>query len=202
MFDARLRGLVDPPLNFIGRQLVRIGITANTVTLSGFAAGLLCVPLLALEYYAAALLLLIVNRLLDGVDGAVARIQGVTDLGGFLDIVLDFIFYSAFVFGLVLARPENAIAGAFLIFSFIGTGSSFLAYAIFAAKRHITTAIRDKKSFYYLGGLTEGTETFVLFVLLCLLPDAFTPLAVFFGILCWITTASRITWAWTTLRDI
>ncbi len=201
MFDARLRRLIDPPLNLIGKQLASAGVSANIVTIVGFFTGLMCLPALAFEYYDAALFLLVTNRLLDGLDGAVARERGTTDLGGYLDIVLDFVFYSAFVFGFALARPENALASAFLIFSFIGTSSSFLAYAIFAARRHITTAIRGKKSLYYLGGLTEGTETFMLFILLCLLPDAFNLLATVFGMMCWITTATRITWAWSTLGD-
>ena len=99
------------------------------------------------------------------------------------------------------ARPEQALPAAFLIFSFVGTGSSFLAYAIFAAKRGITTNIRGAKSLYYIGGLTEGTETIALFVALCLFPDAFPWLAWGFGGLCWITTAARVTAAAGTFRS-
>ena len=83
--------------------------------------------------------------------------------------------------GFALARPENAVAATFLIFSFMGTGSSFLAYAILAAKRGYETSERGKKSFYYLGGLTEGTETIGLFVLMCLLSNWFVTLAFVFG---------------------
>ncbi|MFA0698669.1 CDP-alcohol phosphatidyltransferase family protein, partial [Vibrio sp. 10N.222.49.C9] len=78
----------------------------------------------------------------DGLDGALARRQGITDAGGFLDISLDFLFYSMVPFAFVLANPEaNAIAGAFLIFSFIGTGSSFLAFAVMAGKRGIDNPV-------------------------------------------------------------
>jgi phosphatidylglycerophosphate synthase len=192
MFDAALRRVIDPPLNAIGRGLARAGVSANAVTVAGFVIGLGAVPALAFQHYALALGLILANRLADGLDGAVARATGPSDLGGYLDIVLDFIFYSAVVFGVALARPEEAVFAAFLIFSFIGTGSSFLAYAIIAAKRGTTTEARGKKSFFYLGGLTEGTETILCLVAICLFPAWFPWIAGVFGAMCWITTTSRI----------
>ena len=125
----------------------------------------------------------LVNRLADGLDGAVARQTRLTDLGGFLDIVLDFIVYAGMVFAFALADPAaNALAAAFLLFAFMGTGSSFLAFAIMAAKRGITTDLRGRKSLYYLGGLAEGTETILFLALACLLPDRFVPLALGFAV--------------------
>ncbi|MEM7072767.1 MAG: CDP-alcohol phosphatidyltransferase family protein, partial [Pseudomonadota bacterium] len=119
------------------------------------------------------------------------------DTGGFLDIVLDFIFYASIPLGHVLANPQqNALAGAVILFAFIGTGSSFLAYAIFDAKRspkakqHTDEAY--KKSFTYLAGLTEGSETIIFLVATCLLPDLFPWLAYGFAVLCTITTTGRI----------
>lgn len=196
MFDATLRRLIDPPLNRLGRRLARSGITANQITLAGFAVGLLALPALAYQAYWLALFFILLNRLFDGLDGAVARAVGPSDLGGYLDIVCDFIFYAAIAFGFALAEPGNAVAAAFLVFSFIGTGSSFLAYAIIAAKRGITTERQGKKSLYYLGGLTEGGETIAAFALFCLFPSAFVWLAAIFGALCWITTATRMIMAW------
>lgn len=187
-----MRRLIDPPLDRMGRRLAAAGVSANAVTAAGFAVGLLAVPCLALQWYGAALAVILLNRLGDGLDGAVARRTRLTDLGGYLDIVCDFVFYAAVPFGFALARPENAVAAAFLIFSFAGTGSSFLAFAILAAKRGLSTAARGAKSFYHLGGLTEGSETIALFVLICLAPSAFPPLAWGFGALCWITTVSRM----------
>ncbi len=193
MLDAWMRRRIDTPLDRLGRPLAAAGLRANQVTLLGFIAGVAAVPLLAVEAYWPALVLILLNRLADGLDGAIARNTQTTDLGGYLDIICDFLVYSGVVFGFALARPEaNALPAAFLILSFVGTGSSFLAYAVVATKRGVTTKIRGHKSFYYLGGLTEGTETFALFVLLCLFPDAFPWLAWMFGGLCWITTAFRI----------
>jgi len=193
MFDAALRKIIDPPLDRAGRWLAARGVSANAVTLAGFAVGLLALPLLAVEAYGWALAAILLNRLSDGLDGAVARHVRLTDFGGYLDIVCDFLFYAAVPVGFALARPEaNAVAAAVLVFSFVGTGASFLAYAVLAAKRGIGTELRGAKSFYYLGGLTEGAETIALFVLLCLWPSAFAPIAYVFAALCWVTTTTRI----------
>mgnify|MGYP002713043617 CR=1 FL=1 len=201
MLDSTLRPLIDPPLNYLGARLSKAGVTANMVTVAGFFIGLLSVPALALGHPLIALIAIGLNRLSDGLDGAVARHSHPTDAGGYLDIVFDFIFYSAVPFGFALMAPqENALAAAFLIFSFVGTGCSFLAYAIIAAKRGLSTEIRGRKSFYYLGGLTEGAETIALLFAICLLPDWFPILAYVFGGLCWVTTASRIWAGWGTFR--
>lgn len=194
MFDAALRRHIDPWLERAGRRLALAGIRADHLTLGGLAVGLLAVPALAGGAYAAALAAVLLNRLSDGLDGAVARQHGASDFGGYLDIVGDFIFYASVPFGFALADPGNALAAAFLIFSFVGTGSSFLAYAIFAAKHGLSTDLRGRKSIYYLGGLTEGAETIALFVFICLFPAYFIPAAYVFGALCWLTTATRM-WA-------
>lgn len=192
MLDAPLRPFIDLLIEPLARYISRTGITSDQVTIVGFCIGITTIPLIALEYYGLAVICIALNRLLDGLDGAIARLTRVTDRGAFLDIVLDFIFYSAVIFGFGLAQPEAAVYSAFLIFSFVGSGSSFLAYAIFAERRSITTSIRGHKSLYYLGGLTEGTETFAVLVLMCLFPDYFPLIALIFGILCWVTTATRI----------
>jgi phosphatidylglycerophosphate synthase len=201
VLDARLRRLIDPPFDRLAAPLARRGLSANVVTVLGFVIGLGGAAAIAERALVLGLGLLLVNRLLDGLDGAIARRRGLSDLGGFLDIVLDFLIYSAVPFAFALADPEaNALAAAFLIFSFVGTGSSFLAFAIMAAKRGIATDLRGRKSLYYLGGLTEGTETIVVFVLACLWPAWFPWLALIFGLLCWLTTATRIAVAVQLLR--
>jgi len=192
MLDRVVRPLIDPPLDAAGRRLAALGISANAVTLAGFAVGLAAIPAVAAGDYLAGLALLLVSRLSDGLDGAVARVHGPTDLGGYLDIVCDFILYSGWAFAFAVADPADAIPAAFLMLSFMGTGASFLAYAVFAAKRGVTTEIRGAKSLYYLGGLTEGTETIMVFMAFCLLPQFFAPLAWAFAAACWITTASRM----------
>ncbi|MDX6751522.1 CDP-alcohol phosphatidyltransferase family protein [Geminicoccaceae bacterium 1502E] len=197
MLDARMRRLIDPPLARMADLLAATALTANAVTLAGFGLGLLAMAAIAGGFYLTGLGLLLANRLADGLDGALARRRAVTDLGGFLDIVLDFIVYSGVVVAFALADPpRNALAACFLVFSFTGTGSSFLAFAVMAARRGIETEARGRKSLYYLGGLTEGTETIALFVLCCLFPAAFPVLALVFGALCWLTTLARVLTAW------
>lgn len=181
--------------------LDRPGITPDGLTLLGFGIVVLALPFLGLGWYLAALAAIMVNRLLDGLDGALARRRGLTSAGGFLDITLDFLFYALVPFGFVLADPaRNALPGAWLLFAFIGTGSSFLAFAALADKYHIANPGYAHKSFYYLGGLTEGTETLALFALCCLFPQWFPPLAWLFGALCWLTTLTRVWSGYLTLK--
>ncbi|SME88099.1 Phosphatidylglycerophosphate synthase [Tistlia consotensis] len=202
MLDAALRRLIDPPLERAAARIAGLGITANQITLAGFLVGLLALPALAAQRYDLALAAILANRLADGLDGAVARQRGGgSDLGGFLDIACDFVFYSAVPFGFALAEPANALPAAFVIFSFVGTGSSFLAYAVIAAKRGLSTSLHGRKSLYYLGGLTEGSETIAFLAAICLFPAAFGTLAWIFGGLCWITTASRLLAGRQSFRD-
>ncbi|NBO93751.1 MAG: CDP-alcohol phosphatidyltransferase family protein [Planctomycetia bacterium] len=201
MFDGRLRRLIDPCCDAVARVLTRVGLTANAVTVIGFLIGVGAWIALAFVQDGLALTLIVLNRVLDGLDGAIARRRGPTDLGGYLDIVLDFLFYAGVPFFFAVGRPDNALAACFLVFAFVGTGSSFLAFAAIAARRGLTTEARGRKTIYYLGGLTEGAETIAFFVLMCLLPHNFALMAWTFGALCWLTTACRITMAYTAFKE-
>jgi phosphatidylglycerophosphate synthase len=201
VIDGRIRKMIDPILDRVGSVLARRGVTANAITVVGFAIGVGAWISLALAAYPLALALILINRIADGLDGAVARQRQATDLGAYLDIVLDFIFYAGVPFFFAVGRPEVALPAAFLVFSFVGTGCSFLAYAAIAAKRGVTTQARGRKSIYYLGGLTEGAETIALFVVICLLPTLFEVCAWIFGALCWITTLSRVGLAIVAFRE-
>jgi phosphatidylglycerophosphate synthase len=192
MLDPILRPLVDRGLNPLGRWLASSGVTANQVTLAGGVFGALAALAVAFGQFDLALWLILINRFADGLDGAVARAGRHSDFGGYLDIVCDFIFYSAIPFAFGVADPANALAAAFLIFSFIGTASSFLAYAILAEKHHISTEVRGRKSFFHLGGLTEGSETILLLLAMVVWPSHFPYFAWGFGVLCWVTTGTRI----------
>jgi phosphatidylglycerophosphate synthase len=201
MLDRHLLPKLRTPLNAIATYLEHRHVTANQVTLFGFFIGITALPLLAFHAYFLALIIILINRLLDGVDGNLARRQGATDAGGFLDIGLDFIFYSSIPFGFILANPtQNAIAGAFLIYAFIGTGSSFLAFSSLAGKHQLKSPHYPQKSFYYLSGITEGTETLICFVLCCLFSTDFSVIAYIFGALCWITTFNRLFFGFNTLN--
>ena len=169
--------------------------SANGLTIIGFWV---FVRFLWRTGFIAALICMMFNRLCDGLDGAVARRIGSSDFGGYLDIVCDFIFYAMLPFAFMVFAPENALAAGFLMLSFVGTGSSFLAYAILEAKtpeilkEKINAPAAQKKSFFYLGGLTEGAETIAVFMLMLLIPGWFPIFAWIFGSLCILTTGWRI----------
>ena len=193
MLDKWTAPLTQPPLRKLASGLMRLGVTANQITITGFLSGMVAIPLLSQEYYFLALLAIVTNRILDGLDGTLARMSTPSDAGGFLDITLDFVFYSGVVLGFALAQPQtNALAACTLIFSFMGTGASFLAYAVMAERHQLKPPHHQHKSLYYLGGLAEGTETIVLFVLCCLFPDHFVQLAYGFSAVCVWTTVLRI----------
>jgi phosphatidylglycerophosphate synthase len=173
------------------------GYSANQVTLFGFAVGLLSALCIASGFYALAILPLLVSRLCDGLDGAVAR-QGVaTDRGAFLDIGLDFVFYASIPLAFAMAAATtNALAAATLLAAFVGTSSSFLGYAIIAEKRGLKNTAYPSKTFYYLGGLTEGTETIACFLAMCVWPQHFAGIAYIYAALCAATTVTRLLAGW------
>ncbi|MDG4649868.1 CDP-alcohol phosphatidyltransferase family protein [Roseibacterium sp. SDUM158017] len=197
MIDAAIlplqRRLMQPPAEL----LAQIGVRADHVTLAGLGVGLLAAGAAALGLYWLALAGLVLNRLADGLDGAVARLTQPTDRGAFLDIALDFVFYAAFPLGFVLADPAaNALPGAVLIASFVLTGTSFLAFAIIAERRGIAATAYPSKGIHYLGGLTEGAETIAVFAAFCLFPQAFPVIALVFAAACAVTGATRYAAGW------
>ena len=198
MLDSRIRKQIDPAMILLSAQLFRIGITANQLSIAGLVLGLMAGICVMYNACIIGFCFFCLSRLADGLDGPLARQTNATDFGGFLDIVCDFIFYSFIPFSFAVLQPEHAIAAAFLMLSFMGTGTSFLAYAILQAKHpeKINMSSQQNKSFYYLGGLTEGTETIAVLGLCFLFPEYFVWLAWGFGVLCWITVITRIRSAW------
>ncbi|MCV6547284.1 MAG: CDP-alcohol phosphatidyltransferase family protein [Cohaesibacter sp.] len=203
MFDAKLRRLIDPPMNQMGQTMVSWGISANQVTSCGLGLGALAALLISQQFYIWGLIFLLLSRLMDGLDGAVARASQKTDLGGYLDIVFDFIFYGLIPFSFAFADPaQNALAACLLLMAFYANGASFLAYAIMAEKRGISTQSHGSKSLYFTGGLAEAGETFAVFAAFCLFPTAFAWIAYGFAAITAITTISRIALAMQVFRDL
>ena len=191
MLDARLRPLIDPPLNAVGRALAGLGVSANALTFTGLALGLAGAAAIALGHIGWGLALIIANRLADGLDGAVARVRGPSDLGGYFDIVADFAFYVAVPVGFGILAPANAVPALVLVATFVLTGVSFLAFAVIAAKRGAQTQAHGRKSFFYSTGLAEGTETIAVFIAMCAFPAWFPMLAYGYAALCALTVVQR-----------
>ena len=196
MFDRHLQKLTQKPLSFFAKIILKY-LSANQITILGFIFGLMMCLFIYIELFFLAIFFLILNRICDVLDGVIARLTVPTYLGAYLDIFLDFIFYSAFILIFGLLDTNNIIISCLLLFSYICTGTTFLAQAIIQPKLDLVQKdesidIDIPKSFYYSAGLIEGTET-ILFMILCLLfPNLYFFFGLIFAILCLLTALSRI----------
>jgi phosphatidylglycerophosphate synthase len=200
MLDRYATALIKPAVTAVGKQLARAGVTADQLTLAGFLIGMAAAVLIASGAYIAGAIGIFFSRICDALDGAVARQRAATDRGGFLDIALDFLFYASIPLAFAVADPaRNALAAATLLAAFVGTASSFLAFAAIAAKRGLHSTDYPDKSFYFLGGLTEATETLAMFAAMCFWPQHFALLTYVFAAACCITIATRVWYGWKAL---
>ena len=201
MLDRFAAALIKPIVNAVGKPLARAGVTADQLTLAGFLIGLVAAFLIASGAYLSGAVAIFLSRSCDALDGAVARQSSPTDRGGFLDIALDFLFYASIPLAFAVADPaRNALAAATLLAAFVGTASSFLAFAVIAAKRGMNSTAYPDKSFYFLGGLAEATETLLTFAAMCVWPQHFALLAYAFSVACAITIMTRVWWGWQALK--
>jgi phosphatidylglycerophosphate synthase len=193
MFDRAALRMLGPVLDRAAAALVRAGVTADALTIAGFVLGIAGAVAIAQHAPLLGLALLLAGRVLDGLDGAVARLTRPTDRGAFLDITLDFLFYASVPLAFAVADPAaHALPAAVLLAAFIGTGSSFLAFAVLAERRGLASSAFPNKGFHYLGGLTEGSETIACFALMCLWPEHFAWWAYGFAALCALTIVTRV----------
>jgi phosphatidylglycerophosphate synthase len=191
MFDVALRRFVDPALNRIAAGIVDARISANMLTISGAGLALAAAFFISQSNFAAALGLILLNRIVDGLDGAVARIKGPTEFGGYLDTICDYIFYLSIPVAFGLMDPVNQIPALLLVASFTLTAVSFLAFAAIAARHASDDGAHGPKAFIYSTGLMEGAETIAFFALFCLFPGFFPTLAIVFAALCLLTVVQR-----------
>ncbi|MES2783315.1 MAG: CDP-alcohol phosphatidyltransferase family protein [Pseudomonadota bacterium] len=191
MFDVALRRLVDPALIRIAGWLADARISANALTISGAGLGLGSAFFITQSNFVAALGFIVLNRIFDGLDGAIARINGPTEFGGYLDTICDYIFYLSVPIAFGLGAPANELPALFLVASFTLTAVSFLAFAAIAA-RNSSDDSHGQKAFIYSTGLMEGGETIAFFILFCLFPAYFQTLAIVFAALCLLTVVQRI----------
>jgi phosphatidylglycerophosphate synthase len=197
MLDRLTLKLVKPAVDAAARRLAARGVTADQATLAGFGLGMIAAVMIASGHTTLAILPLLANRVLDGIDGALARLTLPTERGAFLDIALDFVFYAAIPLAFAALAPEqNALAAAALLAAFTVTGTSFLAFAVMAEKRGLKSTAYPSKAFYYLGGLTEGTETILCFLAMCMWPSHFAAIATIYALLCAVTSATRLFTGW------
>ena len=196
MFDRSIQRLIQKPLSFLGKFLLKIFLP-NHITFIGFFFLIIMCFLIFIHRYFLSILFLFLNRLCDGLDGVMARQTSPSPLGAYLDIILDFIIYAAFVLVFSLENEINLLTGVFLLFSYICTGTTFLTQAIIQpqldySQQQDNDEDEIPKSFIYASGLIEGTET-IFFMFLCLImPKAFPILGFLFSVMCLITAIARV----------
>ena len=196
MFDHQIQKFAQRPLTILAKIFLKL-IKPNHMTLIGFIFGLFMCVMVFFQFYIAALVLLTLNRLCDGLDGTMARLTIPTPLGGYLDIVFDFTIYSGFVLAFGLSNSNFTIISMVLLFLYIGTGTTFLAKAALKTQLDKISESSElnqelSKSFYYSSGLIEGTETIIFMILCLLLPNFYIFISIIFAILCLITFISRV----------
>lgn len=199
MLDYALRPLKDRVLIPVARP-VGLRISPTTVTLLALATGLLAAGLLLTRQYGLALALWLTSRMLDGLDGTIARTHArQSDFGGYLDILCDFVVYAAIPAALVLGRPLTPaplIALALLLATFYVNAASWMYLAAILEKRSAGAGARGEQTTISMpAGLVGGTETIAFYCAFILLP-AHTVLL--FGTLAALVGASvlqRLFWA-------
>lgn len=193
MLDAPLRARLGPGLDAVAARLDAAGVRAGQVTAAGFVVGAGACAAAALALWPVALALWLGNRALDGLDGPLARLGGATDRGGFLDIVADFAIYGGFVLGVAIAEPDARLACVALLVTYYVSGTAFLAWSSLAERRALATG--DERSLRFVGGLAEGTETTIVYVLFCLLPGSAETIAWAFAAVVAVTALQRVAFA-------
>jgi phosphatidylglycerophosphate synthase len=192
MFDVALRRVVDPTLIRMAVWAADWRISANALTIGGAALGLGAAFFITQSNFTAALAFIVLNRIFDGLDGAIARINGPTEFGGYLDTICDYIFYLSAPVAFAVIDPANQMPALLLVASFTLTAVCFLAFAAIAARQTSDEGAHGPKAFFYSTGLMEGGETIAFFVLFCLFPASFPTLAIVFAALCLLTVVQRV----------
>jgi phosphatidylglycerophosphate synthase len=200
MFDVALRKWIDPALNSAASRIARTGISANALTIIGAGAAVIIGSTIANGAFVTAIILITINRLLDGLDGAVARVNGQTAFGGYLDSLADYIFYLAVPIGFAFYNADNQLPALLLTASFTLTAVSFLAFAAIASQNPDIRNDHGPKAFLYTTGLMEGGETIAFFILMAIWPAYFAGIASLFTALCLITIVQRLWMAYHQLR--
>ena len=197
MLDARLRAAYAPTLERTGARLAAAGVSPTALTASGWLVGVGACAAAGTARWPLALALWLGNRLLDGLDGAVARAIGPTERGGFLDIVADFSIYAGFVLGVAVAVPDARLACVVLLVTYYLSGTAFLALSsLLERQRH---SLGDERSLRFVGGLAEGTETVIAYVAIAAAPEHAAALVWVFAAAVAVTAGQRITFGYRVL---
>ena len=198
MFDPPLRRLLARPLDSAAAGLERFGVRPLAVTAIGLLLGLGSAAAAAAALWSVALVLWLASRLADGLDGPLARRRGATGAGGFADICADVIVYGTTVIGVAVGAGGSRWPYLLVLLGYYANGTAFLAFSSIAEKTG--TQRDDGRSLSFLGGLAEGTETFVVHSAWLIFPSAAGGIAVGWGSWVMASAAGRLITGYRALR--
>jgi phosphatidylglycerophosphate synthase len=184
MLDGLLRPKILPAMDSMAIRLSQSGLSANALTLIGFAFGFAGCFSVGMQMYPLGLILILIGRFFDGLDGGVARATSETDLGAFLDMFCDYTVYAAFPFFFMLSSTEHSMAAAILLLSYLLMGMAYLSYNFYALKRGMSETTN--------GGFVESAEMMVFIALCCFYPPGFSAFAAVFALMCLATSLWRV----------
>ena len=171
VFDTRLRPMKQHALAPVVRWLSPV--RPDLITAVGLAFGLAASIASAGQQWWLALALFAMNRVLDGLDGEIARAQSAsTDHGGYADMVADTIVYAAVPLGASIGSDIEHIwpITALLIASFYVNALTWTYLSALLEKRRESNQGAVSTSVVMPGGLVEGTETAGFFVVMLAFP--------------------------------
>ena len=197
VFDRWLRRHKDEWLRPLARRM--FGSPPNAITLAALVVGLAAAAGAWAQWYRTALALWLLNRLLDGLDGLVAREHGrQTDFGGYLDIMGDFVVYAALPLGLYLGAPlaENALSLLALFATFYVNAASWMYLSAILEKRRAGAEVRGEVTAVTMpSGLIGGTETIVFYSAFLIWPGRMAGLFALMACLVVVGVLQRLWWA-------
>ena len=200
MLDEELRRSVKPLYKLPARILSERGVTGDALTWVSLGIGALCLVTTALGLNTAALVLWLLNRLFDGIDGEVARLRKeASDLGAFVDIVADFFMYGGLLLALAIQHPDARLALVVLFFAYYLNGTVFLTLS--GILERLKKERLTERGLHFRRSLTEGFETIVAGVLFLVLPDYVSPIAWVFAGMVFVSSAQRLWDGWRILRQ-
>ena len=198
MLDHALRGIKERALTAIAIQIGQV-LHPTTITFMAFIMGLIGVWLLVIKQYNLGLIFWLCNRILDGLDGTVARQNKLqSDLGGYLDIVTDFVIYALIPLALVFSDPTlpRYLALAVLLATFYVNAASWMYLAAILEKRAQGSAAQGEMTTITMpAGLIGGAETIIFYSLFMLFPAYIASLFVIMSLLVTVTIGQRLVWA-------
>jgi phosphatidylglycerophosphate synthase len=201
MLDEKLRRGAKPLYGPAVRALARRGVTGNTLTGVSLAIGVICLVAIALGFNVLGLVLWLLNRLLDGLDGEVARLRGETsEFGSFVDIAADFLMYGGFLVALAVQHPDARLALVVLFLAYYLNGSLFLALS--GILDRLGAERSTERGLHFRRSLTEGFETIVVGVLFLVFPGHVSLVAWTFAAMVFVSSAQRTLDGWRVLKQV